>query len=218
MLEYNRANELRCAVKGTKRPLFNHSSPSNFLKTYCNYICHTLLDIAITVSYTAASNPLTNTILMIHSRIFSLSLFCLFVAACNTQEQAAAVKQTADIKTTPEKIAPVKKTIEIKTVPEKKAPEIIAKQKTTTIKTRPAINLSIDNMHVDHHIDNDNFLNTGTEPNENNNSLFKTLSKNKIEPKINLSGKLFTDEDKLENKEYLKSVDGVQINIEGSFN
>jgi len=80
------------------------------------------------------------------------------------------------------------------------------------------MNLSLDNMHIDHHINDDNLLNTGTEPTEQNNTLFETLSKNKAEPKINLSGKLFTDEDKVENKEYLKSVDGMQINIEGSFN
>jgi hypothetical protein len=139
---------------------------------------------------------------MIHSRILSTLLICSFVAACNPQEQTA----------------PVKKTTEINTAPEKAAPEKIAKQKTTTIKNRPVMNLSLDNMHIDHHINDDNLLNTGTEPTEQNNTLFETLSKNKAEPKINLSGKLFTDEDKVENKEYLKSVDGVQINIEGSFN
>jgi hypothetical protein len=35
---------------------------------------------------------------------------------------------------------------------------------------------------------------------------------------VKLSGKLFTDDTKLENREYLDSVNGLQLNIEGSFN
>jgi len=139
---------------------------------------------------------------MINSKIFSICLIFLFVAACNTQEQTA----------------PVKITTEIKTVPERAAPEKITKEKATTLKSRPAMNLSIDNMHIDHHINDDHFLNTGKVPTEENNTLFETLSKNQIEPRINLSGKLLTDEDKVEDKEYLESVNGVQINIEGNFN
>jgi len=139
---------------------------------------------------------------MIHPRILSTCLICLSVAACNTQEQAL----------------PVKNTTETIIVPQKAAPEKIADQKPATMKTRPILNLSIDNMHVDQHINDDNFLTTGKEPAENNNTLFKTPGKNQIEPRINLSGKVFTDEEKVKNKEYLDSVDGVQINIQGNFN
>ncbi len=168
---------------------------------------------------------------MIHSRILSVCFICFLIAACDTQEQTTPVKTATEIKTVPEKTAPEK------IAPEKTAPEKTAKQKTTTmkarpeinlsidnmhidhhIKARPAINLSVDNMHIDHHINNNNFVNTGKEPTEKNNALFETLSKNHIESKINLSGKLLTDEDKVENKEYLQSVNGVQINIEGNFN
>jgi len=156
-----------------------------------------VIKIAITVPYTLSSKFLTHPILMRHSRILSICLICLSVAACNTQEQAVHVQITDKIKTAPEKTAT---------------------QKPTTVKARPAINLSIDDMHIDHHIDDDNFLNTGKEPTKKNNTLFEILGKNQIERKINLSGKLLTDEDKVENKEYLESVDGVQINIEGSFN
>ena len=140
---------------------------------------------------------LTHPILMIHSRILSACFICLFIAACNTQEQTAPAKKTTEIKI---------------------APETTAKQKTTTMKARPAMNLSINNIPIEHQINDDNFLNTGKVPTEKNNALFKTLSKNQIEPKINLSGKLLTDEDKVENKEYIESVNGVQINIEGNFN
>ncbi len=161
-----------------------------------------IINVVITLSYTLVSKFLKHPILMKQSRILSIFLICLFVAGCDTQEQTA----------------PLKKTTEIKTAPEKAAPEKTAKQKTTTMKNRPVMNLSIDNMHIDDHINDDNLLNPGTEQTEKNNTLFETLSKNKMEPKVNLSGKLYTDEDKVENKEYLKSVDGVQINIEGNFN
>ncbi len=80
------------------------------------------------------------------------------------------------------------------------------------------MNLSIDNMPVHHQINDDDFLNTDKESTENNNLLFKKLSKNQIESRINLSGNLITDKDKVANKEYLDSVEGMQINIEGSFN
>ena len=168
---------------------------------------------------------------MIHSRILCACFICFFIAVCNTQKKTTPVKTTTEIKT-----APDIKTVSEKTAPEKIAPEKTAKQKTTIMKARHEINLSIDNMHIDHHIkarhaiylsvdnihidhhiNNNNFLNTGKEPTEKN-TLFETLSKNDIEPRINLSGKLLTDKDRVENKQYLESVNGVQINIKGNFN
>jgi len=80
------------------------------------------------------------------------------------------------------------------------------------------MNLSIDNMPVEHQVNDDNFLNTDKQSTENNNILFKKPSKNQIEPGINLSGNLITDKDKVASKDYLDSVEGMQINIEGSFN
>jgi hypothetical protein len=164
---------------------------------------------------------------MIHSRILSACFICFFIAACNTQKKTTPVKTTTETKTAPD----------IKTVSEKTAPEKTAKQKTTTMKARHEINLSIDNMHIDlhikvrhainlsvnnihidHHINDNNFLNKGKEPTEKNNALFETLSKNDIESRINLSGKLLTDKDKVKNKQYLESVNGVQIIIKGNFN
>ena len=169
---------------------------------------------------------------MIHSRILSACFICFFIAVCNTQKKTTPVKITTEIKT-----APDIKTVSEKTAPEKIAPEKTAKQKTTIIKARHEINLSIDNMHIDHHIkarhviylsvdnihidhhiNNNNFWNTGKEPTEKNNALFEILSNNDIEPRINLSGKLLTDKGRVENKQYLESVNGVQINIKGNFN
>ena len=144
---------------------------------------------------------------MIHSRILSICLISLAVAACNTQEQVTPVNKTTERVMMPEKVDT-----------EKAVSEKTAGKKRDVMSTRPALNLSIDNMHIDQHVEDDNFLSTAKEPAANTDALFKTPGKNQIEPRINLSGKLFTDEDKVKNREYLDSVDGMQINIKGTFN
>ena len=45
----------------------------------------------------------------------------------------------------------------------------------------------------------------------------KTLTSKKDEDGIKLSGKLFTDQAMIDSKDYLNSVDGVKLNIEGKF-
>ena len=100
----------------------------------------------------------------------------------------------------------------------KAAPEQITKQETGIVEIKPALNLSIDDLPIAHQIHDDDFLNTVKEPKEKNNTLLKTLSKNRTESSITFSGKLFMDEDKFDNEEYLDSIDGLQINIEGKFN
>ena len=105
----------------------------------------------------------------------------------------------------------------MKIAPEKTVHEEIAETKASTLKKRQPMKLSID-LPVDSQVENENFLSAGSEPTEGNNSLFGTPHKNNTDPDINLSGKVFTDNNKLENKDYLNSLDGVQINIKGSFN
>ena len=134
---------------------------------------------------------------MIYSRTLNICLICLSVAACNPQQQTASVIKTTEITT---------------------VNEITAKQIPTPIISRPTINLSIDSMPVERQNNDDDFLNTDKYASEKNTTLFKKLNKNQIEPRINLSGNLITDKDKVENKDYLDSVEGMQINIEGSFN
>ena len=133
---------------------------------------------------------------MIHSRILSACFICLFIAACDTQEQTTPVEKTTQVKTAPEKTAT---------------------QKITTRKTRPVLNLSIDNIPIEHQSNDDNIFIKDEKPKEKNSALFETLRKDQTEHNINLSSKLLTDENKLANKEYLESVDGVQINIKGNF-
>lgn len=139
---------------------------------------------------------------MSHSRILSTCLICLFIAACNTQGQTAAVKNPT----------------ETRTVAEIAAPEKIAKDKTSAVKTRLALNLSTDNIPVEQQENGNDIFNKEKDSKATNSALFETLGKDKTEPRIHFSGKLFTDETKLDNKQYLESVEGVQLNIEGSFN
>jgi len=79
------------------------------------------------------------------------------------------------------------------------------------------MNLSIGNLPVEHQISDDNFLNIDEKFKEKDNTLFKNLNKSQVKPGINLSGNLITDKDKVENKKYLDSVEGMQINLKGSF-
>ena len=55
------------------------------------------------------------------------------------------------------------------------------------------------------------------EPTETQSDLFAILNKDQKESDVNVSGKLLTNEEKIDNKEYLDSIEGLQINIEGSF-
>ena len=142
-------------------------------------------------------------------RTLSACLICLFFAACDGQEQAEAINKTTEVISKPSDI--VSKTTVVKTAPEQ-APEKPIQQK-----PRPVLNLSVDNISIDHQRNDDDIFNIDKEPTQAHSVTFETLTRDKKEPNINLSGKLLTDEEKIDNKEYLDSVEGLQINIEGSF-
>ena len=127
---------------------------------------------------------------MVYYKFLSACFICLFIAACDKQEPPAAVKKETVMKAAPEKIIPGK--------------------------TVPVLNLSIDNIAIEQPNINAVFLNDKTATEENS-ELFKTLNKEQAEANIDISGKLLTDEEKFENKEYLDAVEGVQINVEGRF-
>ena len=71
------------------------------------------------------------------------------------------------------------------------------------------LDLSLDNISTEKESNNNEPLI------EKNSALFEKLSDNKTEAEISVSGKLYTD--KTKDKDYLKSVDGAQINIQGNF-
>lgn len=143
---------------------------------------------------------------MIAQRIISLLLIAAFISACNTQQQD---EQQGKI---------VEKVVTIQKAPEISATVATSKEQNATAKQKPAMKLSIKNMVIDESAHNEDFLQSSIESDDKANTLFESTQTNKKEPKINVSGKLFTDEVQLENKEYLQAVDGVQINIGGEFN
>ncbi len=96
--------------------------------------------------------------------------------------------------------SPVIKTTEPQTAPEK---------------THLPLDLSIENIAIESLKNNDAAFLNDKMPTEENSKLFETLNKEQTEPNIDISGKIFTDEEKLKDKEYLDSVEGVQINVEG---
>ena len=150
----------------------------------------------------SATNLQNQPIAMKNSGIISICLISFYISACNTQAQNT----------------PVAKASEMKISPEITAHENVEKTNASTLENRGPIKLSIDRLPFDYQTDNEKFLNSSSEPSEEKNRLFETPQNNNADPDIKLSGKVFTDNDRLENKDYLNSLDGVQINIKGSFN
>ena len=134
-------------------------------------------------------------------RILSVCFVSLFFAACDGQEKTSVINKTTEI---------ISKVPEVKTAPE----QVI--EKPIQLKPRPALNLSVDDISIDQ--DNRDYVfNLDKESAETNSQLFETLSRDQAESSYNLSGKILTDEEKIDNKEYLDSIEGLQINIEGNF-
>ena len=129
-------------------------------------------------------------------RTLSTCLICLFFAACDGQEQTETINKTTEVIRKPSDI--VSKTTEVKTAPEQ------ATKKPIQQKPRPVLNLSVDNISLDHKENNDDIFNIGKEPTETHSDTFKTLSRDQTEHDINVSGKLLTDEEKIDNEEYLE--------------
>ena len=144
------------------------------------------------------------------TRILSACFICLFFVACDRQEKTSDINKTPKVVSKAPEV--ISKTAEVETAEVKTAPEKAMQQI-----ARPPLNLSINDISIDHQGNDDDILNIDKEPKETLSDTFSTLSRNQAEPDISFSGKIFTDEEKLENKEYLDSIDGVQINIEGSF-
>jgi hypothetical protein len=83
--------------------------------------------------------------------------------------------------------------------------------------SRPPLDLSIENIVIEPQQDNAELFVKKKKSVEENSTLFNTLNKEKTESRINLSGKLLTDEDGFNITDPLESVEGLQINIKGKF-
>ena len=108
------------------------------------------------------------------SRILSACFICLFFAACDRQEKTSVINKTTEVvsKTTEvinKTTEVVSKTTEVinkttevvsKTTEDKTAPEKAIQQI-----TRPPLNLSIDDISIDHQGNDDDMSNIDKEPN-----------------------------------------------------
>lgn len=83
-----------------------------------------------------------------------------------------------------------------------------------TEKARQPLDLSLEHLPVEAQQKTDALLINQNETTEENSDLFNLLNRDKAEPRIKLSGRLFADETRLEEKDYLNAIEGALINIE----
>jgi len=140
---------------------------------------------------------------MIDSRFFYTCLVFLSLSACDTQKLNSAVNKPVEIKGA--KIV---------------APSITVPDKVTVepqVTTKP-LNLSIDKTYLYYQKNNEGMLINNNSPAEANSALYNKLIQKPAESDISISGQLLTDKNADKATDYLKTVEGLQINIEGRFN
>ncbi len=135
---------------------------------------------------------------MNYSRTLCGCCIFLFITACDTQTQ----------------IAPVKKLTEIKT----RSIETPTNVSAVSQQSRPLLNLSIDDISFENRKNNENMFISDYYRIEKKSALFNELSRKQPEHNFNVSGELLTDKSVDETNDFLKSVNGIQINVQGSFN
>jgi hypothetical protein len=144
-------------------------------------------------------------------RIFLIGSISLIVTACNKQEEVLSTKNTT-LTTIQHK--PQNKTQVI--APPIKLHDTVNSESQPK-QNKPTLNLSIDSIMDENKKNNDALSINDNTIEEENSVLFNTLNRKHTEQKINLSGELLTDKNADEDTSYLKSVDGVQIDIKGNF-
>ena len=135
---------------------------------------------------------------MNYPREFFTGFIFLIIAACDTQVQTPPVKKHTEIIP-----VPIEEHAIVDTVPQG---------------AKPVLNLSIDNISGENVIDNDDLFFSDNVRVDESSDLFKVISKKPPESSIYLSGELLTDENADDETDFLESVDGIQIEIQGSFN
>jgi len=78
--------------------------------------------------------------------------------------------------------------------------------------------LSIDDISFENEINKDEMFVNKDRHTEKRSALFNVLKKKQTEHGLNFSGKLLTDKNANETTDLLKLVNGIQINVQGSFN
>ena len=136
---------------------------------------------------------------MLKYHTLAICFLSLFISACNQQDQSArldtAPADKPDIQV--QATAPVGQAL-----PETHMPALkLTIDDITSDQDAPFADLDFDSL-------------TASETDEPGSQ----MNSKKDEQRVKLSGKVFTDQTRIENKEYLQSVDGLQLNIEGKFN
>ncbi|MCG6937396.1 MAG: hypothetical protein LJE83_04395 [Gammaproteobacteria bacterium] len=93
-----------------------------------------------------------------------------------------------------------------------------AKASTVPQQSSKLLFLSIDDISFENEIKNDDMFSNEHRHTEKNSALFNALKKKPTEHSLNFSGKLLTDKDADESIDLLKLVNGIQINVQGTFN
>ena len=135
---------------------------------------------------------------MNYSRTLCGCFIFLFIIACDTQTQITPVKKIAEI--------------EIRSI------ETLIKVSAVSQQSRPLLNLSIDDISLENRKNNNDMFISDYHRTEKNSALFNELSRKQPENSLILSGELLTDKNIDETNDFLKSVNGIQINVQGSFN
>ena len=132
----------------------------------------------------------------------------LFITACDSQAQISPLNNVQE-KTVSIKKATVDQVIII---------EETAIESAAASRSRQPLNLSVDDVVLGDKTDDDVMVFNDVSGDEGNSTLFDGLSRNSADRRLKLSGQLLTDENEYETKDILKSVNGVQINVQVKFN
>ena len=135
--------------------------------------------------------------LMYFFKFFLISHVFLMIVACEAQE----------------KTSPVKNKPQVASVPIESHDTVIPVPK----QAKPVLNLSIDSIMNKDKKNSDALSINNNIHVEKNSALFNTLNKKHAESKLNLSGEFLTDKNADDETNYIKSVDGIQIDIKGNF-
>jgi len=135
---------------------------------------------------------------LIYFRILSVGFICLFFTACEEPKQTKVIPPTAEVSN-------------------KDSEAKITSAKVVQKKPLPTLNLSIDNLSIEFENSEKDFFNHDKNLLQPHSKIFKILNQEQPESDTHISGKILTNKEKTDNKEYLHFVDGVQVNIKGNF-
>ena len=135
--------------------------------------------------------------LMYLLKFFLITHIFLMIVACEVQEKTSPVENKHQAV-----FVPVKSHDRVKSVPRQ---------------AKPVLDLSIDSIINKDKTNSDALSINNNVHVEENSALFNTLNKKHAESKLNLSGEFLTDKNADDETSYIKSVDGIQIDIQGNF-